>query len=184
MGEEEFAENFNYVANGSAARTFDLSKPRFDQIDEFGQAEIEWPEPEENLEERLEGTNGTPIGNFTPAAGMIKEVKFSNSPRDRNEINQNRTSPVKTTAGIKRRTPRQIKEDMPPTPHGCEWRRADEGWGLWRCWSEPGEVGQGKIKKTRYAGHLSHDAWQIMKEFDHETILSNVGQRLRRHGRG
>ncbi len=93
-------------------------------------------------------------------------------------------APLKPTAWVKRRTQKQIREDMPPTPRGCEWRRSEEGWNLWRYWSEPAEDGQGKIKKTRYTGHLSHDAWQIMKEYDHEAFLSIVGQRLRRHGRG
>jgi len=30
-------------------------------------------------------------------------------------------------------------------------------------------------------GHLSDDAWRIMKEYDHETFISIVGERLRRH---
>lgn len=84
--------------------------------------------------------------------------------------------------GLKKLTPTQIAQDLPPTPRGCEWRRSDEGLNLWRCWTEWDDNKTQRIKKSRYAGHLSDDAWQIMKEYDHEAFISTVGERLRRHG--
>jgi hypothetical protein len=138
-------------------------------------------EPEEEDEEaefetlaaRVNDRPGRPA--FTPAAVPPRSLPTLAPVRQ--------TLSTATAPGMKRRTPKQIREDMPPTPRGCEWRRADEGWNLWRYWAEPDESGD-KIKKTRYTGHLSHDAWQIMKEYNHEAFLSIVGQRLRRHGRG
>jgi hypothetical protein len=83
--------------------------------------------------------------------------------------------------GLKKLNKKQIAMDWPPTPRGCEWRRSDDGSNLWRCWTE-WDDGKGKrIKKSRYAGHLSDDAWRIMKEYDHEAFISIVGERLRRH---
>ncbi len=84
--------------------------------------------------------------------------------------------------GLKKLTPKQIALDLPPTPRGCEWRRSDEGLNLWRCWTEWDDNKTQRIKKSRYAGHLSDDAWRIMKEYDHEAFISTVGERLRRHG--
>lgn len=71
----------------------------------------------------------------------------------------------------------------PPTPWGCEWRPDQEGWGLWRCWSEKDALTGSKIRKSRYAGHLSAGAWEVMREYDYETFLSIIGQRFRRHGK-
>jgi hypothetical protein len=171
-----------YGANRSAAQAFDSARPALRVVDEDDQISDDWGlETEEGFEARLEGTNGNSVVRFTPAGGMLRSIQLPDNATSRtyrDGINQNRTSASKAVAGIKRRTPKQIKEDMPPTPRGCEWRRSDEGWNLWRYWSEPVEEGQGRIKKTRYTGHLSHDAWQIMKEYDHETFLSIVGQRL------
>jgi len=83
--------------------------------------------------------------------------------------------------GLKKATKKQIALDWPPTPRGCEWRRSDAGLNLWRCWTEWDDDKGKKIKKSRYAGHLSDDAWPIMKEYDHEAFISIVGERLRRH---
>jgi len=83
--------------------------------------------------------------------------------------------------GLKKHSEKQIAQDLPPTPRGCEWRRSDEGLNLWRCWTEWGDNKTNRIKKSRYAGHLSNDAWRIMKEYDHEAFISTVGERLRRH---
>ncbi|HEU0175805.1 MAG TPA: hypothetical protein VFV58_16195 [Blastocatellia bacterium] len=83
--------------------------------------------------------------------------------------------------GLKKPNRKQIALDWPPTPRGCEWRRSDEGLNLWRCWTDWNEDKTKRIKKSRYAGHLSDEAWRIMKEYDHEAFISIVGERLRRH---
>jgi len=83
--------------------------------------------------------------------------------------------------GLKKLNKKQIALDLPPTPRGCEWRRSDDGLNLWRCWTEWDDDKTKRIKKSRYAGHLSDDAWRIMKEYDHEAFISTVGERLRRH---
>ncbi|MGH9767334.1 MAG: hypothetical protein ACREAB_07865 [Blastocatellia bacterium] len=83
--------------------------------------------------------------------------------------------------GLKKLSEKQIALDLPPTPRGCEWRRSDEGLNLWRCWTEWDNDKTNRIKKSRYAGHLSDDAWRIMKEYDHEAFISTVGERLRRY---
>jgi hypothetical protein len=83
--------------------------------------------------------------------------------------------------GLKKLNRKQIALDWPPTPRGCEWRRSDNGLNLWHCWTEWDDNKTRKIKKSRYAGHLSDEAWQIMKEYDHEAFISIVGERLRRH---
>jgi hypothetical protein len=83
--------------------------------------------------------------------------------------------------GLKKLNRKQIALDWPPTPRGCEWRRSDNGLNLWHCWTEWNDNKTKKIKKSRYAGHLSDEAWRIMKEYDHEAFISIVGERLRRH---
>lgn len=84
--------------------------------------------------------------------------------------------------GLKKLNSKQIALDWPPTPRGCEWRRSDDGLNLWRCWTDWDDDKTKRIKKSRYAGHLSDDGWRIMKEYDHEAFISIVGERLRRHG--
>jgi hypothetical protein len=84
--------------------------------------------------------------------------------------------------GLKKPNKKQIALDWPPTPRGCEWRRSEDGLNLWRCWTEWDDDKAKRIKKSRYAGHLSDDAWRIMKEYDYEAFISIVGERLRRHG--
>ncbi len=70
---------------------------------------------------------------------------------------------------------------MPPTPWGCEWSRSDDGWNLWRNrWEKDSDTGK-RNKKSRYAGSLSRDAWDVMKDYDDETVISIIGQQLRRH---
>jgi hypothetical protein len=88
----------------------------------------------------------------------------------------------KRRPGLKKLTKKQIAMDWPPAPRGCEWRRSEEGLNLWRCWTEWDGDKNRRIKKSRYAGHLSDDAWRIMKEYDHEAFISIVGERLSRHG--
>jgi hypothetical protein len=97
---------------------------------------------------------------------------------------RNRQSAIRSEPrrlGLKKPNKKQIEQDWPPTPRGCEWRRSEDGLNLWRCWTEWDDKAK-RIKKSRYAGHLSDDAWRIMKEYDHEAFISIVGERLRRHG--
>ena len=88
-------------------------------------------------------------------------------------------SPLK---GLKKRSLKKSKEqDMPPTPIGHDWHLTDGGWNLVKSWSEKkGLVGQ-KIKKERYSGYLSREAWQVMKEYEHEKIIAQIGQQSGRH---
>ncbi|MDX2029562.1 MAG: hypothetical protein SF339_02765 [Blastocatellia bacterium] len=140
----------------------------------------------EALDARMEGTNGRRIAPFTPPRGSMGRMNLPGRiggdrlEKETARANQRRAS----TPGTRRRTNRQVKQDMPPIPRGCEWRRADEGWSLWRTWGEWDEGRTTRVKKTRYAGHLSDEAWRILKEYDHETFLSVIGHRFRRYGRG
>jgi hypothetical protein len=93
----------------------------------------------------------------------------------------NQQSAISSRPGLRKLNKKQMALDFPPTPRGCEWRRSDDGLNLWRCWTEWDDDKTKKIKKSRYAGHLSDDAWGIMKEYDHEAFISVVGERLRRH---
>jgi hypothetical protein len=147
----------------------------------------------EALDARMEGTNGRRIAPFTPPRGSMGRMNLPGRMggdrvgKGTAGAKQRRARTVPSgpgTPGTRRRTNRQVRQDMPPIPRGCEWRRADEGWSLWRTWGEWDEGRTTRVKKTRYAGHLSDDAWRIMKEYDHETFLSVIGQRFRRHGRG
>lgn len=175
----------------SAAHADEPVVPRFrvvsnpEEFDPEAFDENMWERFDEALEARLDGTHGRTIAPFSIGGARHRfQPRDEFTPGDADASGRKPLTSPRPTLGIKRRTPKQIKDDMPPTPRGCEWRRSDEGWNLWRYWSEPDDRGQGRIKMTRYAGHLSHDAWQIMKEFDHETFLSIIGQRLRRHSRG
>jgi hypothetical protein len=94
---------------------------------------------------------------------------------------RNPQSAIRSRQGLKKLNKKQTALNLPPTPRGCEWRRSDEGLNLWRCWTEWDDNKTKRIKKSRYAGHLSDDAWRIMKEYDHEAIISTIGERLRRH---
>jgi hypothetical protein len=105
-----------------------------------------------------------------------KELKKSAPPNQQSAIQGKSRRP-----GLKKPNKKQISLDWPPTPRGCEWRRSDAGLNLWRCWTEWDDDKGKRIKKSRYAGHLSDDAWRIMKEYDHEAFISIVGERLRRH---
>jgi hypothetical protein len=78
----------------------------------------------------------------------------------------------------------QIGSDAtPPTPWGCEWRKTDSGWSLWRCWSERESSTSPRVHRSRYAGFLSNDGWEVLKGYDYETFLTILGQRLRRYGK-
>jgi len=117
--------------------------------------------------------------------GSKTEDRESNKRRDPQSAIRAPRSPIRNGSrrpGLKKLTKKQIAMDWPPAPRGCEWRRSDEGLNLWRCWTEWDGDKNKRIKKSRYAGHLSDDAWRIMKEYDHEAFISIVGERLRRHG--
>lgn len=117
--------------------------------------------------------------------GSKTEDRESNKQRDPQSAFRAPRSPIRNESrrpGLKKLTRKQIAMDWPPAPRGCEWRRSDEGLNLWRCWTEWDGDKNKRIKKSRYAGHLSDDAWRIMKEYDHEAFISIVGERLRRHG--
>jgi hypothetical protein len=129
------------------------------------------------IEPRFEGTNGQPVVSLAP---YIKGAKGSSKGPVRREKSGERKI---INPGLKRRRSGKVgEEDMPPTPWGCEWLKTDDGWNLWRYWSEKDPVTGERIKKSRYAGNLSHDAWQVMKGYDYETFISIIGQRFRRYG--
>jgi hypothetical protein len=129
------------------------------------------------IEPRFEGTNGQPVVSLAP---YIKSAKGSSKEPVRKQKSGERKT---TNSGLKRRRSGKIgDEDMPPTPLGCEWLKTDDGWNLWRYWSEKDRMTGERIKKSRYAGNLSHDAWKVMKGYDYETFISIIGQRLRRYG--
>jgi hypothetical protein len=112
-------------------------------------------------------------------------VKSSDGGSKARSAIRNRQSAIRSESrrpGLKKLTKKQIAMDWPPAPRGCEWRRSDEGLNLWRCWTEWDGDKNRRIRKSRYAGHLSDDAWRIMKEYDHEAFISIVGERLSRHG--
>ncbi len=139
---------------------------------------------EARLEARMDGGYGNSIAPFLAVAENGKDDLRANEAKIKTKQAQRQTAKTEPRyPGLKKLTIRQIAQDLPPTPRGCEWRRSDDGLNLWRCWTErDGDKAQ-KIKKSRYAGTLSQDAWQIMKEYDHEAFISTVGERLRRHGR-
>ena len=139
---------------------------------------------EQSLSARLEGTSGRRIASFTPAVSPSRWASPTRIAPRENIAGPRRMSAAARTPGTRKRTTGQLKRDMPPIPRGCEWRRAEDGWSLWRTWGEWDEEKGARVRKSRYAGTLSDDAWRIMKEYDHETFLSVVGHRLRRHRRG
>jgi hypothetical protein len=129
------------------------------------------------IEPRFEGTNGQPVVSLAP---YIKSAKGSSKGPVRKEKSAERKT---ANPGIKRRRSGKAGgEDMPPTPWGCEWLKTEDGWNLWRYWSEKDPMTGERIKKNRYAGYLSHDAWKVMKGYDYETFISIIGQRFRRYG--
>lgn len=85
--------------------------------------------------------------------------------------------------GLKKRSLNKARQlDMPPTPIGHDWHVTDGGWNLVRSWSEKEGLAGQKIKKERYSGYLSRDAWQVMKEYEYEKIIAQIGQQFGRHG--
>lgn len=135
------------------------------------------------LNARYDGTNGRPhlsvISDLDSSSNASTNTGFEPAlVRTRKEPGkQNKTGLKKNKkmgSGI---------QEMPPTPFGCEWKKADDGWNLWRYWSEKDAQSGRRIKKSRYAGTLSNEAWHVMKDYDYETFISVIGQRLRRYGK-
>jgi hypothetical protein len=165
------------VANLESRRLRLISPPEDGAEEEGGEKEGSEEKKSENLqiETKYEGTNGQPVVSLAP---YIQSAKASVKGQTGKERDGARANP-----GIKKRRSRKSGEDdMPPTPLGCEWLRTDDGWNLWRYWSEKDGMTGKRIKKGRYAGYLSNNAWQVMKGYDYETFISIIGQRLRRYG--
>jgi len=170
------------VANLDSRRLRLISSPEGveeERVEEEGGKEKEESEEKNSessrIETKYEGTNGQPVVSLAPyiqsARASVKRPAGKEG--DGARVNH----------GIKKRRSRKSGEpDMPPTPLGCEWLRTDDGWNLWRYWSEKDGMTGKKIKKGRYAGYLSNNAWQVMKGYDYETFISIIGQRLRRYG--
>jgi hypothetical protein len=165
------------VANLESRRLRLISPPEDGAEEEGEEKEGSEEKKSENLriETKYEGTNGQPVVSLAP---YIQSAKASVKGQAAKEREGARANP-----GIKKRRSRKSgEEDMPPTPLGCEWLRTDDGWNLWRYWSEKDGMTGKRIKKGRYAGYLSNNAWQVMKGYDYETFVSIIGQRLRRYG--
>lgn len=179
--------------NGSPARLHGVGTADDEGADDLSSAprEKDWAELEEPIQARMNGTTGRSVASFTPMGSFHRSMNLPGLPNFAGapaQISAKQRRPNLDVApatgnGLKRRTARQVKQDMPPVPRGCEWRRSDDGWNLWRSWSEADETGSGRIKKSRYAGYLTNEAWEIMKEYDHEAFLAVVGERLRRHSK-
>ena len=157
-----------------------------DPDDEDG--DEDWPEdlPEEllNSTNEIEARPEARVDGGGSRAPFMAGVKSSDGGSKTQSAIRNPQSAIRSKSrrpGLKKLTKKQIAMDWPPAPRGCEWRRSDQGLNLWRCWTEWDDDENKRIKKSRYAGHLSDDAWRIMKEYDHEAFISIVGERLRRH---
>jgi hypothetical protein len=140
-----------------------------DLLDSVGEIEAKIEDRGLGIEDRESVERRDPRSSIPDPRSLIRDPQSANSSKPRRP-------------GLKKPNKKQIALDWPPTPRGCEWRRSEEGLNLWRCWTEWDDDKAKRIKKSRYAGHLSDDAWRIMKEYDHEAFISIVGERLRRHG--
>ena len=126
----------------------------------------------DSIETRLDATYGQPIIKINPP--IVERSLFQDESGSRFK--------EKSLSIKKRRSGGQSDNDTPPTPRGCDWSKTDDGWNLWRIkWEKDPETGK-RVKKIRYAGSLSRDAWRVMKDYDDETVISIIGQQLRRHG--
>lgn len=155
--------------------------------DEFQQDEFQDLEDLFDVDAREEGTL-SPVKSLAelPESNSKSKTLDSLVPRQLGKGSGRRNAKSRTKSnlpnGLKKSSLKKSKAlDMPPTPLGCEWREAEGGWSLWRCWWEKDEVMGGRYKKDRYVGYLSREAWQVMKDYDYETFISVIGQRFRRH---
>lgn len=135
---------------------------------------------EARMEAKMDGGYANPVAPFRAVFENGKDADGTRKKKARSGRATTESNP--RYPGLKKHTDKQIAEGIPPTPRGCEWRRSDEGLNLWRCWTEWDEDKAQRIKKSRYAGNLTYDGWQVMKEYDYEAYISNIGERLRRHG--
>jgi hypothetical protein len=146
--------------------------------EEKGEKEKEGKEEKDiensEIEARFDGTNGKPVVSIAP---YVQSAKAVSKVQARKEEGDGAKPGLK-----KRRSRKGGEEEMPPTPLGCEWLKTEDGWNLWRYWSEKDQKTGNRIKKGRYAGYLSRGAWRVMKGYDYETFISIIGQRLRRYG--
>lgn len=114
-----------------------------------------------------------------------EEIEQSATPKRTKQVSRS-TASKKTDDplnGLKKRSLNKSKRlNMPPTPNGHDWHVTDGGWNLVKSWSEKEELTGQKVKKERYAGHLSQDAWQVMKEYEYEKIIAQIGKQSGRHG--
>ena len=129
--------------------------------------------PPSGIEGLVPGPAEQPEGEGATGSGTSTRKKRSGSSGRRDGL---RVSRRRSTLGLGTDQP-------PPTPWGCEWRRADNGWNLWRCWSERESPDSPRVRRSRYAGFLSQDGWEVLKGYDYETFLAILGQRLRRYGK-
>ena len=139
---------------------------------------------ESNAKEKEAGTDHglkSTVGTGRRGKGKSRHPSLKELDKSAIRNPQSATNGESRRPGLKKANKKQIALDCPSTPRGCEWRRSDAGLNLWRCWTEWDDDKGKRIKKSRYAGHLSDDAWRIMKEYDHEAFISIVGERLRRH---
>ncbi|HKX28373.1 MAG TPA: hypothetical protein VJ302_11795 [Blastocatellia bacterium] len=141
------------------------------------------------VEARFEATHGRPIVNITPLVQHRSHPPALIEPANETagEVAEKSAAKLKraraaATGLKKRKNAKPGQAETPPTPLGCQWLKADHGWNLWRYWSEKDPLTGEKVRRTRYAGFLSQEAWEIMKEYDYETFISIIGQRLRRYG--
>jgi hypothetical protein len=151
------------------------------------QEDEDWYESIRAFEARMEARHGGYDGSTVPfrviAGKSGNDAGARGTESNSYESREPITNGKPVYRGLKKPTKKQIALDMPPTPRGFEWRPSDEGWSLWRSWSEWDDDKTQRIRKSRYTGHLTQDAWEIMKkEYDSEAYISNVGERIRRHG--
>ena len=144
---------------------------------------------------RRVGVTGPPQPRLTLVSAQPDQATKLNNQPNKPPNDLDKSAPIQNLkrgarAGIpgrpglkKARKAEQAGGTMPPTPMGCEWRKSDDGWNLWRCWSEQDGVLTRRVRKSRYAGYLSNEAWEVLKGYDYETFLSITGERLRRYGK-
>ncbi|MBS1789896.1 MAG: hypothetical protein JST85_19390 [Acidobacteria bacterium] len=119
-----------------------------------------------------EGTYGLPIGRVDSSNLTLekKQKRLVGLPT-------RKTRSTTSRSGLKGRSLKKAEKlDMPPTPVGHDWHLTDGGWNLVKTWSEKDGLLGTKVKKERYAGFLSREAWQVMKEYEYEKIIAQIGQ--------
>lgn len=138
--------------------------------DQFFDKQVE-PEIEEGFFEQEE------FFDVLPSPKNIDQQAVSTRNKKAHQACAKKTASDSPLKGLKKRSLKKAKElGMPPTPTGHNWHVSEGGWNLVKSWSEKdGLLGQ-KVKKERYAGFLSKEAWQVMKEYEYEKIIAKIGQ--------